>query len=157
MKRSIRSGPIELRRGAPCRAAVCKNCYLRSSRLAVGTADHHEVTVWVPKPHLAVGGRGVHVEVFDDLGAQCSSAINGCVQIVKLEPHQYPVSIPSTVGIAKVRVVLRVPRVELEHQHAVDEEPIVEMGVIGLHQLARARGSEQRRVPTGARAHVADR
>jgi hypothetical protein len=54
-------------------------------------------------------------------------------------------------------VVLLIPDVELEHQLAIDEEPILQVVVIRCHHFARARGAEQCRVPAGARAHVANR
>lgn len=80
------------------------NC-LSARRLAVGAADDHEITVEVAQPRLTVAGRGVHVDVLDDLGPQCSSAANRCVQIVELEPNQDAVAIPPAVGINEVRAV----------------------------------------------------
>jgi hypothetical protein len=103
-----------------------------------------------------MAGRGVHVDVFDDLSPHPSSSVDGRVQIVELEPYQDPMAIPPAVGIDEVRVILLVPGMELEHQRAVYEESIVKVIVVRRHQLARARGPEQSRVPAGARAHVSD-
>lgn len=84
----------------------------------------------------------VHVDVFDDFCLQGSRALDGCVEVVELEPQQDSVTVPSTVGVDEVWVVLCIPRVELQDERAIDEEPVVEVVVIRCHQLAGASGTE---------------
>jgi len=100
--------------------------------------------------------RGIHVDVFDDLGVERPSPLDGSVYIVELEPYQHPVTVPSPIGVDEVRVVLHVPGVELERQHTVHKESVVAIGVVRRHQLAGARRTQERPVPPGARSHVAD-
>lgn len=95
------------------------------------------------------------MNVFNDLCLQHPSPIDRGIQIVELEPHEDPVTVPPTIGIDEVRMVFRVPCVELKHQCAVYHEPIVEVVVIRSHELAGARGAQECRVPTCARTHVA--
>ena len=102
-------------------------------RFAVGAAQHDELTVWIPQPQLAVARRWVHVDVFDDLGPERSSAVDGCIEIAELEPDQDTVTVSPVVSTHEVRVVLRVPGVELEHQRAVHEQPVVQVVVVRRH------------------------
>jgi hypothetical protein len=82
------------------------------------------------------------VQLFYDLGLHRSSAGNGCVEVVELEPYQYAVTVAAAVGIREVRMLLDIPRVQLEYERTIDEQPIVKVSVIRRHQLTRARRSE---------------
>src|SRR5262249_17874958 len=98
--------------------------------LAVGAAYHHHVAIGVTQPHFAVAGRGVHVDVLDAFGPEATGSLAGSVQVVELEPDEHSVAVPPAVGIDEVRVVFLVPGVELEHERAIHQEPVVEVVVV---------------------------
>jgi hypothetical protein len=54
-------------------------------------------------------------------------------------------------------MILGVPCMELEHERAVYDQPIVEMIVVRRHELAGASSAEKGRVKARTRAHIADR
>ena len=98
----------------------------------------------------------VDVKVFDHLSLEAPSSIDGNIELVELEPQQDPVTVSAPIGIHEVGMILSVPRVERKDEGAVNEQSVVEVGVIGRHQFARAHCVQESRIPAGACGHVAN-
>ena len=76
---------------------------------------------------------GIDLWFLDNLGFQRASTLDRCVEVVYLEPEQDSMSNWRRVGVDEIRVILFVPRMELEEQLALEKQPIVDiaMSVVG--------------------------
>ncbi|MGA7869258.1 MAG: hypothetical protein WCA22_00025, partial [Candidatus Binatus sp.] len=93
------------------------------------------------------------MRLLDDFDLERASSFDGRIEVVHLEPEQYPMSMWRRVRIDKIRVILLVPRVELEDQLTITKHPIIAIAMLMLRERV---DTEQSFVPAAARAYVAD-
>jgi hypothetical protein len=72
----------------------------------------------------------IDVRLLQDLRLEGARALHCGVEVVHLEPQENAVSDGRGIGVDEVRVLLFIPRVELEDERAVAEEALVDVGVL---------------------------
>ncbi len=95
---------------------------------------------------------GIEFWFLDDLGVQRASTLDCSVEIGDFEPQQDSMSDWRRVRVDEIRVILLVPRMELQDQATVDQQPIVAIAMLMFRQ---SFDSEQLLVPTAAYPHIA--
>ena len=95
---------------------------------------------------------GIDVRFLDDLGFQRASTFDRSVEVVHLEPEQDSMSDWRRVRVDEIRVILLVPRMELQDQATVDQQPIVAIAMLMFRQ---SFDSEQLLVPAAAYPYIA--
>ncbi len=95
---------------------------------------------------------GIDLWFLDDLGLNRASTFDRGVEVADLEPEQDSMSDRRRVRVDEIRMILLVPRMELQDQATVDQQPIVAIAMLMFRQ---SFDSEQLLVPTAADPHIA--
>jgi len=95
---------------------------------------------------------GIDLWFLDDLGFQRAGTLDRSVEVLHFEPEQDSMSNRRSVRVDEIRVILLVPRMELQDQATVDQQPII---AIAMFMFRQSFDAEQLLIPTAARAHIA--
>jgi hypothetical protein len=91
----------------------------RSTGFAVRARNDDDISVGITNPDFPMSwGRG-------RVDMQCAGPFDGGIKVVDLEPEQDAVPWSTCLRINQVRMILHVPRVELENQVTLVEQSIV--------------------------------
>jgi hypothetical protein len=97
----------------------------RSTGFAVRARNDDDISVGITNPDVPMSWGRVYMRFFDNLDMQCTGPFDGGIKVVDLEPEQDAVPWSTCLRINQVRMILHVPRVELENQVTLVEQSIV--------------------------------
>ena len=113
--------------------------------------EHHDVTIRISDPALAMLGVRVDMRLFEDLGVKSTRALDRRVEVIDLEPQKDTVAIRRVLGIAHVWILVSVPVMQLKDQLTAAEQSLV------FAPTVSALAIQQPPIPPAARFDVGDR
>ena len=88
-------------------------------KLAIRACDHDDIAVWLTKPEFQMVGQWIDGQGFQYLGSRVNRTLVVLFDLLGHEPQRGATSARLAVGAAKVRVLVRIPVVQLQYQLTV--------------------------------------